>query len=504
MGLNLRGIAFRGWATIALLCGTALALALVIQLSPLLGQLSNRIRWWEIEDAGQEILSHYGQADGFAQISRITVEHSYEVMIVQADLHVVLWVDGYSVTSNPKSLGDEDLSQERIGVLRSLEDALQASGEPVSEVLRHVQPEHSTYVYFARLEDPERGTCFLYLAHTVATPNDTTTRILQTQVLLAAMIMMVMVLVVAMPVSHRLTRPIVRLTKSAQRLAHGDLTTEFNGHGFSETEQLAATLTYAAAQLRELDADRKELLANVSHDLKTPLTIIKIYAETIRDVSGDDPVKRQAHCDTIIEEANRLTEMVNEIVEISRLESGATSINLTEINLATVLQDALTSFAILVESEGYTFDTTIAESAPIMGNEHIMKRALYNLIGNAVNYTGEDRFVGVRLIRRATDVRFEVTDTGVGIPPDKIATIWDRYYKSRVNHARGVAGTGIGLSIVKRILTMHEARFGVTSQPTQGSCFWFECDLAPSAKAGHRSAVESRTLRPPAEGVEPA
>jgi signal transduction histidine kinase len=275
-----------------------------------------------------------------------------------------------------------------------------------------------------------------------------------------------------------MTRPIVDLTKGAQRLAHGDFSTEFDGRGFTETEQLATTLNYAAQELRTLDSDRKELLANVSHDLKTPLTIIKIYAETIRDVTGGDATKRQAHCETIIEEANRLTDMVNEIVEISRLESGAASVVMGEVDLAACLQETMTSFNILVESEGYTFDLETVDEAPITGNEHYMRRALYNLIGNAINYTGEDRYVGIRLTRTATHVRFEVADHGPGIATDKIATIWDRYYKSRSSHKRAVIGSGIGLSIVRHILTLHGATFGVTSAPGTGSRFWFEVPRA--------------------------
>jgi signal transduction histidine kinase len=484
VSLNFRGIAFRGWAIVAVLCATALALALVIQFSPLLGQLSAHIRWWDIEDAGQEVINHYGQPGDEADIARVAAGHGYEIMIVTKDNHVALWIDE-SATAPPNQgpLGDADLTVERLELLTSLTDELEASGESTLKQSRHFEADATTFMFFTRVEDPALGPGYLLIERTFMEPNDTTTNVLQTQVLLAAIIMMAMVVIVALPVSHRMMRPIVRLTKSAQRLAHGDLTVEFNGRGFSETEQLADTLTLAASQLRELEADRKELLANISHDLKTPLTIIRIYSETIRDVSGDDPVKRQAHCDTIIEEAKRLTDLVNEIVEISRLESGTTTVSMTEIDLSAILSDTLTSFAILTESEGYTFDVSIAPSAPIIGNEHFMKRALYNLIGNAVNYTGTDRFVGITLKRRGDSIRFEVRDTGEGIAPDKIATIWDRYYKSRVNHARGVAGSGIGLSIVKHILNLHHARFGVTSAPTAGSCFWFECDVAH--RGGH-------------------
>ncbi|MDR1450653.1 MAG: HAMP domain-containing protein [Propionibacteriaceae bacterium] len=500
MSLNLRGVTFRGWAATALLGVTAMALTLFLQFSPLLNFLTERVHWWDIQKSGEQILRLYGQTGGEAQISRLAVDKSYEVLIETSLDHVVLWVDGADPNPIAAPLDDSDLTPEWKERLRPLAEELQASGLTVLKSTRHYQAESTTYIYFARIEDPSLGTCYLYLARAYFEASDTATRVIQIQILFAAILMMALAVIAALPAARRMTRPIVRLTKSAQRLAHGDLSVAFDGRGFTETEQLADTLTYAAAQLRELDADRKEFLANISHDLKTPLTIIRIYGETIRDVSGDDPAKRQAHCDTIIEEANRLTDLVNEIVEISRLESGTVTVALTEIDLAAVLRDTLASFAILAESEGYDFDFTIADSVPIIGNAHFMKRAFYNLIGNAVNYTGDDRYVGVSLTTHDGVARFEVSDTGAGISPDKIATIWDRYYKSRGNHARAVTGSGLGLSIVKRILTLHNARFGVTSQPSEGSCFWFECDLAPAGQAKAELPVEAA---PPPSDIRP-
>lgn len=484
MALNLRGIAFRAWTGLAMVCVATLAVILVIQFSPLLGYLGEKIHWWSVDDVGSRVLEEYGQPGAESNIAQIALAEHYDIMIVTALERVVFWVKGSDPTPNVDPLDDADVTPELRLLLQTLANELELSGRNVLKTTRPLEEGESTYIYFARVEDQEHGTCYVYLAVNFAEPSDSDAQTLQIQVLLVTIIMMAILLAASLPIGHRFLLPVARLTKSAQRLAHGDLSVEFNGHGFTETEQLAATLTYATAQLREFDTDRKELLANVSHDLKTPLTIIRIYAETIRDVSGDDAFKRQTHCDTIIEEANRLTDLVNEIVELSRLDSSSTTVVLTEIDLAEVLRDTLTSFAILAETEGYTFEASIVDTAPIIGNEHFMKRALYNLIGNAVNYTGDDRFIGVSLARRGQVVRFEVTDTGEGITPDKLPTIWERYYKSRGHHSRSVtgSGSGIGLSIVKRVLTVHNARFGVQSVPSSGSCFWFECDLAPDAE----------------------
>jgi signal transduction histidine kinase len=366
-----------------------------------------------------------------------------------------------------------ELSDFTISVAEKLRDRLDAGTATAVHSVEHNDADTVVVVYLARLPESAAPAAYMYISSVLLT-TEPVLAVLEYQFLIVAGTVLIAATATAYFLSRRMSRPIVDLTKGAQRLAHGEFSTRFDGRGFQETEQLAATLNYAAQELRTLDSDRKELLANVSHDLKTPLTIIKIYAETIRDVTGGDAVKRQAHCETIIEEANRLTDMVNEIVEISRLESGASTVVMTEVDVAECLQETLTSFNILTESEGYTFDVTAIDHAPIIGNEHDRKRALYNLIGNAINYTGEDRYVGVKLTQAGQSIRCEVADHGPGIPTDKIATIWDRYYKSRSSHTRAVIGSGIGLSIVRHILTLHHATFGVTSAPGTGSRFWFE------------------------------
>jgi signal transduction histidine kinase len=465
-----RTMAFRQWLTLLLFCIAALAIVGVSQML-LLDDLTNQTRISEVKGEGTTILANYGRDP--EQMEQIAFVHGWRIMTLDADGNVLERYDGFDIACRgkaPHELGE--LSDFTLRVIDKLTAELDADAESVHSV-EHNDADSAIVVYMARLPSQAAPARYLYISSVLLT-TEPVLSVLEYQFLIVAAAVLIGAAIIAFGLSRRMSKPIVGLTKGAQRLAHGEFSTEFHGRGFTETEQLATTLNYAAQELRTLDSDRKELLANVSHDLKTPLTIIKIYAETIRDVTGGDAAKRQAHCETIIEEANRLTDMVNEIVEISRLESGASTVVMTEVDLAACLQETLTSFAILAESEGYTFDVEATGEAVILGNEHYMRRALYNLIGNAINYTGEDRYIGIRLSRADGHVRFEVADHGPGISTDKIATIWDRYYKSRSSHKRAVIGSGIGLSIVRHILTLHHATFGVTSAPGLGSRFWFE------------------------------
>ena len=334
-------------------------------------------------------------------------------------------------------------------------------------------------VYAVRVagEAGEVGDSYLYIGSPIP-PVDSMLSILKTQFFLITLILLIVSLGSAQWISRKMAKPIIRLTESAQRLAKGELDVSFSDNGFTEINQLSLALNYATKELRGLDQYRREFIANVSHDLKTPLTIIKFYGEMIRDVSGGNPDKRASHCDTIIKEADWLTGMVNEILELSRLESTNPVIAKTEVDISQCLFATLASFQALVEREGYSFESDIERNLVVAGNEPMLRRVMYNFIGNAVNYTGDDNRVMVSLSTSAggRKVRFAVADTGDGIPEDKLQAIWDRYYKSGETHRRAVVGAGLGLSIAKSLLALHGADYGVETKVGEGSLFWFELD----------------------------
>ena len=337
-------------------------------------------------------------------------------------------------------------------------------------------------VYIAKMTDDSNAVYYVYISSPIPSI-DSTISVLKTQFYIIMAILIVLALIMAQWISRKLSKPIIRLTKSAERLVRGELDATFYDNGFTEIHQLASAMNYATNELRSLDKYRKEFIANVSHDLKTPLTIIRFYGELIRDVSGDDPKKRDDHCNTIIREADWLTDMVGEILELSKLESSNSNITKTIVNLSQCLTDCLDSFNVLADKNGYSFETEIDENSYVYGNEPMLRRTLYNLISNAVNFTGEDKRVVISLKTTGASVRFDVTDTGSGIPKEKQGAIWDRYYKSNEAHKRAIVGTGLGLSIVKSVLVLHNAEYGVISDIGKGSTFWFELGAVHAALA---------------------
>lgn len=276
-------------------------------------------------------------------------------------------------------------------------------------------------------------------------------------------------------VSAWLTRPLSEMADKADKLAKGDFSVDFHGHDYGlEMKALADRLNYARDELSKTDGMQRELISNVSHDFKTPLTMIKAYASMIVEISGENPEKRNKHAQVIIDEADRLTLLVNDVLELSKMRSGIENMRLETFDLSAYLRGILTRFDYLKEVQGYAFETEIEDGLLTRGDELKLGQVLYNLIGNAVNYTGEDKRVIIKLKKRENIARLIVRDTGEGIEKDQLKDIWSRYYRSKETHKRPVQGTGLGLSIVKTVLEAHGFVFGVESKVDKGTVFYVD------------------------------
>ncbi len=291
-------------------------------------------------------------------------------------------------------------------------------------------------------------------------------------------------------VSALIAKPIVEVSDRARELARGNYGTKISkNYFFTEIAELSESLDCARAEIARADHVQKELIANVSHDFKTPLTMIKAYASMIKDISGEDREKREAHAQVIIDEADRLASLVGDVLDLSKLRAGVGEEERAVFNLSETVYVIAERFSYL-KSQGYRIETEIGEEIYCHGVRVRIEQVIYNLIGNAVNYTGEDRRVRVKLIPSGGGARLEVIDSGKGIPPEETDTIWDRYYRSSETHKRPVQGTGLGLSIVKEILLAHDVPFGVISEVGKGSCFWVEFPAPPAAEQGTEQKEE--------------
>lgn len=332
---------------------------------------------------------------------------------------------------------------------------------------------NDTLLFVMLLGDRTNPSGYIFL-NTSLEPLESTAGIIKTQVLWVSVMMIVLGLGISYFLARLIETPIVRITKSAKKLARGDYSAKFDGHGYAETEQLAETLNYAAEEISKVDSLRRDLIANTSHDLRTPLTMVKAYAEMIRDISGNNPEKRSEHVNIIIEESDRLAALVNDILDLSKLESGTVEINRSAFSITKKIYEIMGRYTLLSEQQGYRFFVSANADFEVEADIIKMEQVLYNLINNAVNYTGENKTVYITQIIVDDEIaRIDITDTGKGIEPELMPLIFDRYYRAEKNK-REVIGTGLGLSIVKQILKQHNFKFGVRSEVGIGSTFWFE------------------------------
>ena len=328
--------------------------------------------------------------------------------------------------------------------------------------------------YIGSKNDPE---AFIFICSYVQ-PVGTTVVIFQRQFLFVSILMMMITLFVSAFFANKITNPIININKHAKELPHGRFDAKIDEHDFNEIKQLATTLEDASKEIAKSDCLRRELMANISHDLRTPLTMIKAYAEMIRDISGDNPEKRERHLKVIIDETDRLSSLVNDILDLSKLEAGVTEMNMSVFNISEELSGVISRFDILRDNDGIIIELQAEDGIVISADITKLEQVIFNLINNAVTYTGDDNTVVVRLFRKQPGIiRFEVIDHGDGITPESLPYIWDRYYRvseRNKTHKRAKLGSGIGLSIVKNVLEQHGFAYGADSVVGQGSTFWFE------------------------------
>lgn len=312
----------------------------------------------------------------------------------------------------------------------------------------------------------------MVLLESEITPVDSIKETLLVQVTTLTVVMALLGVVLALVIARKISRPLTAINDSAKLLARGDYSITFGEHGAREVRELARTLNYAAGELSKVEGLRRDLLANVSHDLRTPLTMIKGYSEVMRDLPGENTPE---NVQIIIDETERLTNLVNDLLDLSKLEAGVLPLEKTRFNLTESIRAILHRYDKLAD---YRFPFHYEEEVWVDADELKISQVVYNLVNNAITYSGEDKTITLDQRVEQDKVRVSVTDTGEGIPSEKLKDIWERYYKVDKEHKRAQMGSGLGLSIVKNILDMHGGQYGVSSQIGQGSTFWFELPLA--------------------------
>ncbi|WP_037372984.1 sensor histidine kinase [Anaerovorax odorimutans] len=478
MKFNTRSLKFKLWAYFVLFAALLMLILWFLQIF-FLRTYYEEMKIAETRRIANTIISQYGQEDLIESIYSILQKNDLYIHIETANDTII-----FSPITTDEEKKEEDSNffqpkvfnaygtylKEKASVRKKL---LSSSNKTISIILSDPNTNTNTLAYGAILDSTPGKEVILYIFSPLY-PVESTVDILANQLIYVTIISLILAFTLSLYLSNRIAKPIREITKSATKLAKGEYGISFQGGHYSEIVLLADTLTHTSKELAKTETLQRDLISNVSHDLRTPLTMVKSYAEMIRDLSGDNPEKRLKHLQVIIDEADRLNLLVNDLLALSKMQSGVDSLKITNFNLKEVIESILHSYDIYAEKEGYNISFNCPSDILINGDEARIKQVISNLVDNALRYSNDIKNIVITLKEKKNYVRCEIADSGQGIDPKELDHIWERYYKASSNHSRNTVGSGLGLSIVKEILLLHNAKFGVESKLGEGSTFWFE------------------------------
>lgn len=306
------------------------------------------------------------------------------------------------------------------------------------------------------------------------TPLNATTETLASQMRYIALFMIVAVAILTLLMYRHIAKPIIGITSNAKQLPQGKYTIDPKTNRYKEAADLNNTLVQAANDIQKADKAKRDLISNVSHDLRTPLTMIGGYGEMMIDLPEE---KTDENIQVIVDETKRLNALVNDLLDMSRLQDGRIVLHKEVFDISALLKTQLQKYDVYRMQEGYTIESELLDTIYVNADKKRIEQVINNFLNNAVNYGGDAKHIIVREIKKENTVRIEVQDFGEGIDSKDLDNIWDRYYKVDKEHVRVSNGSGIGLNIVKQLLELHGVPYGVKSSKGKGSTFYFEMPI---------------------------
>lgn len=302
-------------------------------------------------------------------------------------------------------------------------------------------------------------------------------RLIYRVMFLGTIVAVVIALTVAYFLSRSITFPISRMQEAAERIARGDFSEKVNIKSKDELGELAKSLNIMAAELqqkmenlRRMDMVRTDFVANVSHELKTPLTLIKGYIETLEDRALNDKEKARKFISIIKEHTQRLENIIEDLLSLSELELSKDSLSKTEFNLKGLIDEVTLSFGYALDAKRQILSINQhGNDFRIKADKDRIEQVIVNLVDNAIKYTNEAGRISISLVEQPSEVTFTVSDNGIGIPKEDIDRVFERFYRVDKARSRELGGTGLGLGIAKHIVLAHRGNISVESEIKKGT-----------------------------------
>jgi len=274
--------------------------------------------------------------------------------------------------------------------------------------------------------------------------------------------------------SKGIINPVKQLSNDVRSVAMGDYSACFHAKGCREIELLSDALNYMITEINQVEMQRIHMIANISHDIRTPLAAIIGYGELMRDFPREySKEKLQA----IIDEANWLSNLVTNLLQISRMQENIDNLVFSRFDITLEIEQILLRHRNMKQKEGYILSFDSREHIVVEADRIRISQVIYNLVNNGIQHAGTEKIVTVKQVREKEWARISVHNSGDFIPEEDLPYIWERYYRGRPVTEQKNEGWGLGLFIVRNILELHHAQYGVDSRRDIGTTFWFRIPI---------------------------
>jgi signal transduction histidine kinase len=341
-------------------------------------------------------------------------------------------------------------------------------GEPVKKSGYEERFDRKILAVIIPLTDQNRLEGIIYLYVPLAKISELTKDFVYVWIIAGAVFVLVAVLLGTKWI-NRLTRPLIEMKEAANKVSKGDYSARIHLQSNDEVGDLAIAFNHMSASIQKEDERKKEFIANVSHELRTPISYVKGYSEAI--VSGF--VKKEEEMNKYLRlihrEAGRMERLVDDLLDLSKLDAEEYKLNKMPIPLAQVIEDALQKYLPMLKEKGIRLKTSLDPDIIINGDAERMEQIVQNLVDNSIRYTEEGGSISILLTADSGGCKLEIADTGIGIPPEDLKKVTQRFYRVNKGRSRKDGGTGLGLAIVEKLVYLHNGKLTITSEIGKGT-----------------------------------
>jgi len=415
---------------------------------------------YDIQDFGEEIFNKERES------TRILVLNK----------NGVVDYDSYNIISGPDSLLKQNLSKNFPEVVHVL------NGESVEPRELYIRPGNSSdsklvlYSY-APIQHEKHGIIGMVIISTSLSGIEQMLNEVKTRMGTYSITVAVLIILTSYLASGFITQPIKQLTDVIRKMSQGHLDQRVKISGSRELRQLGEAFNIMSEKLENLDRARNEFVSNASHELKTPLSAIKVLTESLIHMEADDPSVYNEFLNDINSEIDRLNTIISDLLTLVKIDTEEVQMDQEPVDLVKLVNNTLRRLQLLAQQKHITLESYYDDHLTVSGDSVKLQQVVSNIVDNAIKYTPEGGRVTVEVYENSGNAVVKVSDTGIGIPAKDLPHIFDRFFRVDKARSRATGGTGLGLSIAHKIILLHGGNIRVVSEEGKGSIFYIELPL---------------------------